>query len=107
MVQLKKDELLDLFEAAALLLLPSGLLVKFTEYCPKYKEDRKLKPVSSSSNLPRFHRSELKDYDKYLRAPWPTQSGHKRAPIPEYIILKSNEKVSFTVHCVHGLTVWK
>jgi hypothetical protein len=71
------------FEAAALLQMSPTLLQAFTQKAPKKGESRKLS-VRQVGATRTYGRSELRDFDDYLRKPWPSNEG-KRPHIPAAI----------------------
>lgn len=93
---------LNVYEAAAYLKLSSSLLEKLTQFCPKYKETKKLSYTKDDAGVLYFQRSDLDDLDRYLRSPWPSKDGDKRADIPEYIQFAIRQESEF--HC--ALCMW-
>lgn len=91
------EKLLSIYEAAGYLRISPSVLSKFTQYCPKYGDSRKLQVARKENGLEYFAESELKDYNKYLLESWPIPPSQKRAEIPDYLVLAIKQESE--MHC--------
>ena len=76
--------LLTLTEASIYSGYSPELLQYFSKNCPKYNENKKLN-FQTISDLLHFDESDLKNYIKYLKEPWPVKDNATRAYIPDAI----------------------
>jgi hypothetical protein len=77
----KKSQLLNQYQAAAAVGLSPKLLDWLTSYAPKAGDKRKLKVAKKAGDELFFDEQELRDFDVWLRAPWP-RNGNARPPVP-------------------------
>lgn len=79
-----KSNILDEFQAAALVGMSPTLLEFLSKHQVKWQDKRKLAVARKDGRALFFDESELKAYDAWLQAPWPAKSG-KRPRLPDGI----------------------
>lgn len=79
-----KSNLLNEYQAASLIGISPDLLRYLTKHQVKYKDKRKLAVAKIVNDELYFDVVELKDYDAWLRAPWPSKD-NKRPNLPDAI----------------------
>jgi hypothetical protein len=93
--------ILNIYRAAALTGLSPTLLLWLTSYAPKAGDPRKLTIAKKEGNTIHFRKSELLDFDAWLRKPWPAKTG-ARPNLPAGI--KTEIKAEANAQCAmcHG-----
>lgn len=79
-----KSNHLSEYQAAALLGMSPELLRYLATHQVKWKDSRKLAVAKMVNGALYFDESELKDYDNWLRAPWPAKD-NRRPGLPDAI----------------------
>jgi DnaJ-class molecular chaperone len=79
-----KKTLLDEFRAAVFIGMSPQLLRYLTGHHVKWKAARILSVAEKVHDILYFEENELKEYDDWLRSPWPCSKG-KRPPLPDAI----------------------
>src|SRR5664280_588256 len=74
-------ELINEFQAAAMVGLSPELLRWLTSYAPKQGVDRKLSLAKTVNDIFFFAEAEVRSFNEWLKLPWPHKVG-KRPPIP-------------------------
>ena len=69
------SNILDQYEAAALLCMSPELLVFLTTHQVKSKDKRKLRVSREERGVVYFDKTELDSYNAWLKAPWPAKAG--------------------------------
>lgn len=87
--------LLNLYQSAALIGISPKLLKYFTRRAVKHKDPRKLNPKKIAPEL-FFEESELREYDTWLRAPWPSKP-KTRPHLPDAI--RDEIKIEANLEC--------
>lgn len=79
-----KNNLLNEYQAAALIGISPELLRYLANHQVKWKDNRKLIVAKNVDGTLFFEEDELKSYDNWLRAPWPAKD-NKRPGLPDAI----------------------
>ncbi|AXK38139.1 zinc finger domain-containing protein [Crenobacter cavernae] len=79
-----KANLLNEYQAAALIGMSPELLQYLTSHQAKWRDSRKLAIAKMADGALYFEEAELKSYDAWLRAPWPAKDD-KRPALPDAI----------------------
>jgi len=87
------SKLLDEFGAAALIGMSPALLRYLTSHQAKWKDKRKLKTAKEVAGTLFFEETELKEYDAWLKAPWPSRA-NLRPPLPPGIRSEIREEAN-------------
>jgi len=88
------NELLDEYEAAAMVGMSPKLLRYFSSYAAKKGDPRKLIVAEKVGDTFYFKADELISYDKWLKQPWPADNG-KRPHLPKSIRGEIKEEANF------------
>ncbi|MDQ0589890.1 zinc finger domain-containing protein [Variovorax paradoxus] len=89
--------LLNQYQAAALLRMSPELLRHMVGHQVKWKDKRRLSASKEVDGVYHFEGAELRAYDKWLRAPWPVPSGKSRPGMPEQI--RNEIRVEANLEC--------
>jgi hypothetical protein len=78
------SNLLNQYQAAALLCMSPELLRHLTSHQVKWKDKRRLAIAKEVDGVLFFEEAELRAYDDWLKAPWPAKD-NKRPALPDAI----------------------